>query len=135
MNKTGAQRFDPDRHFSKLPHVAENMLVEDAIKDRLQELARLVDGFANSTCNLLFADQTPAREVLEELLVKQAALGWIIRITSHIEGPIREKLWADIDRALADLEQLAGAYSRFHRRAARVFPLEGGYAASSHIRS
>jgi hypothetical protein len=72
-----------------------------------QELTNLVEGFANSPFNLLLVEKISAHEALEELIVKEAALGWIVRVASRSNGPIREKLWADIDRALTDLEKIA----------------------------
>jgi hypothetical protein len=86
---------------------------EGHVKDRLQYVTDLVAGFASSPSNLVLVEKRPVREALEELMVKEAALQWIVRVASHSEGPIREKLWDDIDEAVMDLEKIANVYKTY----------------------
>jgi hypothetical protein len=86
---------------------------EGHVKDRLQYVTDLVAGFASSPSNLVLVEKRPVREALEELMVKEAALQWIVRVASHSEGPIREKLWDDIDKAVMDLEKIANVYKTY----------------------
>ena len=105
MNKARTQRPITRRRVLEFPHVEERTPFEDSIKARLQELTDLIEGFENSALNCLLTEKTSVREAVEELIVKEAALRWIVRVATHCSGPVREKLWADIDRALIDLEK------------------------------
>jgi hypothetical protein len=84
--------------------VNESSVYEDQIKARLQKITRFVEGLNTSTINLLLAEKPFAREALQELVVKQAALSWIVRIAALSNEDVRVRLWADIERALYDLE-------------------------------
>jgi hypothetical protein len=86
---------------------------EGHVEDRLQYVTDLVAGFASSPSNLVLVEKRPVREALEELMVKEAALQWIVRVASHSEGPIREKLWDDIDKSVMDLEKIANVYKTY----------------------
>jgi hypothetical protein len=97
-------RNEPEEAFSEF---------EEDVKDRLQYVTDLVAGFATSPSNLVLVEKRPVREALEELMVKEAALQWIVRVASHSEGRVREKLWADIDKAVADLEKVANVYKTY----------------------
>jgi len=46
------------------------------------------------------------RDASERLTAEASALRWVLRIAKHSEGPVRARLWLDIDRALAALENL-----------------------------
>ena len=84
--------------------VHEAALCEDLIKARLQTITSFVEGLTTSTVNLLLAEKPFAREALQELVVKEAALRWIVRVATLSSGDVRARLWADIDEALDDLE-------------------------------
>ncbi|HMD16487.1 MAG TPA: hypothetical protein VKH18_07455 [Terriglobales bacterium] len=105
MNETRAQRSNTRQEVLDFPQVEESTLFEDQIEARLQELTRFVEGFADSTFNLVLVEQISVRQTLEELVVKVATLRWIVRVASYSNGPIRKKLWAEIDGALIDLEK------------------------------
>lgn len=90
-----------------------NIEFEHGVKDRLQQVTNLVAGFATSPSNLVLVEKRPVREALEELMVKEAALQWIVRVASHSEGPVREKLWDDIDKAVLSLEKIANVYKTY----------------------
>jgi hypothetical protein len=46
------------------------------------------------------------RDASERLAAEADALSWVLRIAKHSEGPVRARLWLDIDRALNALENL-----------------------------
>ena len=78
----------------------EAALYENLIKARLQTITGFVEGLTTSTVNLLLAEKPSAREALQELVVKEAALRWIVRVATLSNGDVRARLWADIDKAL-----------------------------------
>jgi len=130
FDQNGSDREVKVRRVLKFRHVyAQTSRFEIAIQARMTKLAELVDGFTNSTSHLLVSQDTPAREILEELVVKESALRWIARVASHSTDPIREKLWLDIDAALTDLEHLASAYDHIQR-----LILDGSLALESNSR-
>ena len=92
--------------------VHEAALCEDLIKARLQTITSFVEGLTTSTVNLLLAEKPSAREALQELVVKEAALRWIVRVATLSSGEVRARLWADIDEALDDLELIIGLIGR-----------------------
>ena len=77
---------------------------ENQIKDRLKTITSLVERLNTATVNLLLAEKPFAREALQELVVKEAALQWIVRVATLSNGKVRVRLWADIDKALDDLQ-------------------------------
>jgi hypothetical protein len=108
MHKARTQRSIASRRVIEFPHQAnERALYEDHIKARLQELTDFVDGFTNSTLNLVRLEKPSVREAMEELAVKEVALRWIVRVATLSTGTIRDRLWVDIDKALSDLEVIA----------------------------
>jgi hypothetical protein len=87
-------------------------LYEDLIKARLQTITGFVESLTTSTVNLLLAEKPFAREALQELVVKEAALRWIVRVATLSSGDVRARLWADIDEALDDLELIIDLVGR-----------------------
>jgi hypothetical protein len=83
-----------------------NPAYEEKIEGRLERLSQAVDQFVASLPAALLAEHHPTRELLEELLVKQSALQWIVRVAKHSQGTVRRRLWSDIDESLAGLEKL-----------------------------
>lgn len=77
---------------------------ENQIKARLQAITSFVEGLNTSTVNLLLAEKPFAREALQELVVKEAALRWFVRVATISNEKVRARLWADIEKALDDLE-------------------------------
>jgi hypothetical protein len=90
----------------------EGALFEGLIKARLQTITRFIQGLTTSTVNLLLAEKPFAREALQELIVKEAALRWIVRVATLSSGEVRTRLWADIDKALDDLELIIDLVGR-----------------------
>jgi hypothetical protein len=86
--------------------INESAAYEDQIKARLQEITDFVEGLNTSTINLLLAEKPFAREALQELVVKETALTWIVRIAALSNEEVRVRLRADIEKALDDLESI-----------------------------
>jgi hypothetical protein len=96
---------------------------EEKIEARLERLSQAVEQFVSSLPAALLAEHHPTRELLEELLVKQSALQWIVRVAKHSQRGVRRRLWSDIDESLAGLEKLLELLPRLqeierHSRAA-----------------
>ena len=114
--------------------IQERRAYEESIEARLQDLADTVERFVESLSAALLAEQSPTRGLLEELVVKQSALQWIVRVAKHSEGAVRQRLWSDIEQSLAGLEKTAELLPRlgFMWHHSRI-PAEGkGSAASFH---
>jgi len=99
----------------RTPHLAETIdgysnpvhdatVYENQIKARLQAITSFVEGLNTSTVNLLLAEKPFAREALQELVVKEAALRWFVRVAIMSNEKVRTRLWTDIEKALDDLE-------------------------------
>jgi hypothetical protein len=87
--------------------VHEPAVYEDQIKARLQTITSFVEGLNTSTVDLLLAEKPFSRELLQELVVKEAALGWMVRVAI-----LRARLWADIDKALDNLDLIIDLVGR-----------------------
>src|ERR1700757_4418291 len=72
---------------------------EDQIKARLQTITT-------------FVEKPCARELLQELVVKEAALRWMVRVAALSNENVRARLWADIDKALDDLDLIVDLVGR-----------------------
>ena len=84
--------------------IHEPAVYEDQIQARLQTITSFVEGLNTSTVDLLLAEKPFARELLQELIAKEAALRWIVRVATLSNQNVRARLWADIDKALDDLD-------------------------------
>ena len=60
----------------------------------------------------MLAEKPFARELLQELIVKEAALRWIVRVAILSNENVRARLWADIDKALDDLDLIVDLVGR-----------------------
>ena len=85
---------------------------EDQIKARLQTITTFVESLNTSTVDLLLAEKPFARELLQELVVKEAALRWMVRVAALSNENVRARLWADIDKALDDLDLIVDLVGR-----------------------
>lgn len=85
---------------------------DDQIKARLQTITSFVEGLNTSTVDLLLAEKPFARELLKELMVKETALRWIVRVATLSNENVRARLWADIDKALDDLDLIVDLVGR-----------------------
>ncbi len=98
--------------FSDSIHEPAVSVYEDQIKARLQTITSFVEGLNTSTVDLLLAEKPFARELLQELIVKEAALRWIVRVAILSNENVRARLWADIDKALDDLDLIVDLVGR-----------------------
>jgi hypothetical protein len=87
-------------------------IYEDQIKARLQTITSFVEGLNTSTVDVLLAEKPFARELLQELIVKEAALRWIVRVATLSNENVRARLWADIDKALDNLDLIVDLVGR-----------------------
>jgi len=92
--------------------VHEPAVYEDQIKARLQTITSFVEGLTTSTVDLLLAEKPFSRELLQELVVKEAALRWIVRVAILSNENVRARLWADIDKALDNLDLIIDLVGR-----------------------
>jgi DNA mismatch repair ATPase MutS len=92
--------------------IHEPAVYEDQIKARLQTITSFVEGLNTSTVDLLLAEKPFARELLKELVVKEAALRWIVRVATPSNENVRARLWSDIDKALDDLDLIVDLVGR-----------------------
>lgn len=92
--------------------IHEPAVYQDQVKARLQTITSFVEGLNTSTVDLLLAEKPFARELLHELVVKEAALRWIVRVAILSNENVRDRLWADIDKALDDLDLIIDLVGR-----------------------
>lgn len=97
--------------------VEKRRLIEKMIERRMQRLGNLIKGLIDAPYPGLLSDREDIREALEELVVKETTLRWIVRIAKGTEGAVRERLWSDIIKAVADLEAVADSVR--HAKSAR----------------
>jgi hypothetical protein len=101
------------RNLIAIPGPEENLLVAEQPKSerdfepRLQRLNRLVKDLAGSAYPLLVMETARIRHGLGELVVKEEAMRWILRMAKDCEGPVQRKLLAHVTDALSDLERIA----------------------------
>ena len=81
--------------------------LENDIEARLLEMKNFAEGFSQSTFIFSLSEDASVREAIEELLLKETALWWIIGVAKRSTGKARVSLWADIDRVLTRLENIA----------------------------
>jgi hypothetical protein len=91
----------------EFPKMTERDQHEQEIETRLQDLTALVADLTDSGYGVLLSQARSTREAFEELRVKEAALRWIVRVARHSDGAVREKLWSEVEGAVAGLERTA----------------------------
>lgn len=87
--------------------VSEQIRVENNIEARLRGLGNAINDMVDAPYPGLLRERGHIREALEELIVKEATLRWIIRVARTTEGEVQQRLWSDIDKALTSLEKVA----------------------------
>ena len=60
----------------------------------------------------MLAEKPFACELLQELVVKEAALRWMVRVAALSNENVRARLWADIDKALDNLDLIIDLVGR-----------------------
>jgi hypothetical protein len=83
--------------------------LEQRIESRLHHLGDEIQEMVDAPYPGLLRDRDYVREALDELTSKHTTLLWTARVAKCTEGSVRERLWWDIDRALAGLEKIAGS--------------------------
>ena len=91
----------------EFPKMTERDQHEQEIETRLRDLTALVADLTDSGYGVLLSQAHSTREAFEELRVKEAALRWIVRVARHSDGAVREKLWSEVEDAVAGLERTA----------------------------
>jgi hypothetical protein len=95
--------------------------LESNIEARLLELKNFAEEFSEATFIFSLSEDASVREAIEELLVKETALRWIIAVAKRSTGRARIDLWADIDRVLTGLENtVAGVIHAEEKRLIRI---------------
>jgi hypothetical protein len=112
MNKAQIQRPITSARVIEFPRVEESTQLEIDIETRLAELKDFAEGFGDDAFSFFLAETISVREAIEELVVKVNALDWIARVAKRSTGCVRERLWADIDNALSELEKTAESLVR-----------------------
>jgi len=97
----------------EFPHSTETTPSEQSIEIRLRDLTAFVAHITDSGFGVLLAEDSATRDAFDELRVKVVALHWIIRVAKHSNGPVREKLWPDVEGAITGLEKTAGSLLRY----------------------
>jgi hypothetical protein len=87
-------------------------LAEQGIESRLDRLGEEIQQMVESPYPGLLQDRGWIREALEELTTKHTTLLWTARVAKCTDGAVRERLWREIERALASLENVAGSLVR-----------------------
>jgi hypothetical protein len=85
------------------------LAAEGKIEARLHELGDEIQELVEAPYPGLLQERGYVREALEELTSKHTTLLWTARVAKCTEGFVRERLWRDIEKALAGLERIAGS--------------------------
>lgn len=91
------------------PVRSRQVLAEARIESRLCRLGGEIQELVDAPYPGLLQDRGCVREALEELTTKHTTLLWIARVAKCTEGSVRERLWMDIEKALASLEKVAAS--------------------------
>jgi hypothetical protein len=91
---------------------AANQRAEKMIESRLRTLGNIINDLLDAPYTEMSDCRENIRAALEELAVKEATLRWIVRVAKRTQGAMRERMWSDIERAVADLEKLADSVQR-----------------------
>jgi hypothetical protein len=108
MNE-GVQFENPiqDLLISEFNRSEQQQQFENHVQSRLNDLSVAVIGLVDAPYPSLLRERDALRPKLDELVVQEAALSWIVRVTKGTEGAVREGLWLDIEKALGGLERTA----------------------------
>lgn len=91
------------------PLRSRQSLAEERIESRLGRLGEEIQQMVEAPYPGLLQDRGCIREALEELTTKHTTLLWTARVAKCTDGAVRERLWREIERALASLETVAGS--------------------------
>jgi hypothetical protein len=85
---------------------------EQTIESRIRRLGDEIRDLTEAPYPGLLQDRDSIREALEELTAKHTTLLWTARVAKCTGGAVRERLWFDIEKALASLEKVADSLVR-----------------------
>jgi hypothetical protein len=94
------------------PLRAPQLLAEQRIESRLERLGDEIQQMVEAPFPGLLQDRGCIREAFEELTTKHTILLWTARVAKCTGGAVRERLWREIERALASLENFAASLLR-----------------------
>jgi hypothetical protein len=89
---------------------------EQNVESRLNGLGDEIQFLIEAPYPGLLQDRDSIREALDELTTKHTTLLWTARVAKCTEGAVRERLWLDIEKALASLERVASSLVRSESR-------------------
>jgi hypothetical protein len=98
------------------PVYRRQLQAEQRIESRLRGLGDEIQYLTEAPYPGLLLDRESIREALDELTSKHTTLLWTARVAKCTEGAVRERLWLDIERALASLETVANSLVRSESR-------------------
>jgi len=107
MRKPATTKDSAKSRVIEFPKMSERDPYEQEIETRLRDLTALVADLTDSGYGVLLSQDRLTKEAFEELRIKEAALRWIVRVARHSDGSVREKLWSDVEDAVAGLEKTA----------------------------
>jgi len=85
---------------------------ERRIESRLKQLGDDIQELSAAPYPALLLDRAEVRKAIEELDARHTTLLWVARVAKCTEGGVRERLWSNIERALASLERVADSLAR-----------------------
>ena len=97
---TNTKRIEDQHHF------------ERNIEYRSNIVSKRVAALAESRFPGLRKFGDSGGDELEDLLVREARLRWLVRVARYSQAPSREPLWREAERALLALERITEAISR-----------------------
>jgi hypothetical protein len=95
------------RPIKRQPARDRQLATEGSVEVRLQQLGEEIQDLTDAPYPGLLQDRDYVREALEELNSKHTTLLWTARVAKCTNGFVRERLWWDIEKALASLERMA----------------------------
>lgn len=87
----------------------DQQIFEERVESRAEALNKLVTDLSKSLFPSLGSDVDSMDEKLEQLLIKEAQLRWLVRVARYSQGANRQALWLAAKRALVELEDAADA--------------------------
>ena len=97
---------------SEIKWMGDPQRFENDIESRLNNLEILVTGLLDAPYPGWLGEIVSDRQAVEQFVVKEAALHWIMRVANHSQGAVRKALWLDIEKELVELEKTVDALMR-----------------------
>ena len=97
---------------SEIKWMGDPQRFENDVESRLNDLEILVTGLLGAPHPGWLGERGADRQTMEEFVVREAALHWIMRVANHSQGGVRKALWLDIEKELRELEKTVDALMR-----------------------